>query len=206
MTLLYSPTSPTSRWLMICSKTPLLRTFDCGRLDVKRILNEPTAAALAYGLDKTVKGDKKKKKTILVFDLGGGTFDVSILEINDGEFKVLATGGDTHLGGEDFDDKLVEHFAKEFERKNKIDMRGNKRAMKKLKTVCEKAKKELSFSTQTHVEVDALYQGIDFYEKISRAKFEDLCTEYFKKCITILVNSLKDAGVSKSQVMRASRV
>ena len=185
---------------MLCSKIPLLCTFDCSRLTVRRILNEPTAAALAYGLDKTVKGDNTKQKTVLVFDLGGGTFDVSVLRIYNGEFKVLATAGDTRLGGEDFDNRLVEHFANEFERKNRVNMRGSAKAMKRLKIACEKAKRELSFSTLIHVEVDSLYEGIDLYEKIIQAKFEDLCADYFQQCITIVDNCLKFANVGKSQV------
>ena len=187
---------------MTCSKIPLPRTFDCGRFAAVRILNEPTAAALAYGLDNIEEDDKKKKKTILVFDLGGGTFDVSILRIHNGEFKVLVTDGDTHLGGEDFDGKLVEHFAKEFERKNKIDMRGNKRAMKRLKMTCEWAKRQVSSSIRAQVEVDALYQGIDLFETLTRARFEDLCSDYFNDCIKIMGNCLEAAGVSKSQVAR----
>ena len=156
---------------------------------------------MAYGLDDAVKTNDKK--TILVFDLGGGTFDVSVLRVYGGDFKVLATDGDTHLGGEDFDDKLVEHFASEFERKKKVNVRGNKRAMKRLKTACERIKRQLSAATEAHVEVDGLHQGKDLFEKLTRAKFESLCDDYFRKCITIVDNSLKEAGVSKFEVMSA---
>ena len=136
----------------------------------------------------------------MVFDLGGGTFDVSILQIDDGDFEVLATDGDTHLGGEDFDNKLAEHFAKEFERKNKMDMRGNKKAMKKLKTACERLKRQLSASAKAQIEVDALYQGIDFFETLTRAKFEDLCADYFNNCIKVVDSCLGAADIDKSQV------
>ena len=181
---------------------PVVPLVDCGRLDVKRILNEPTAAAIAYGLDKIEKGDSTKKRTVLVFDLGGGTFDVSILRIHGGEFKVLAVDGDTHLGGEDFDSRLVEHFAKEFERKNKVSMRENGKARRRLKIACERAKRQLSASTRAQVEADALHEGIDLFETLTRARFEDLCADFFNDCIRVVNKCLKDADVGKSQVTR----
>ena len=148
-------------------------------LNVLRIINEPTAAALAYGLDKA----KGELQNILIFDLGGGTFDVSLLTIEEGFFEVKATAGDTHLGGEDFDQNLLEYFCKEFERKHKKDLRGNHRALRRLRTACERAKRTLSSSTQTTVEVDGLFEGIDFSEIITRARFEELNMDYFKKCM-----------------------
>ena len=148
-------------------------------LNVLRIINEPTAAALAYGLDKA----KGELQNILIFDLGGGTFDVSLLTIEEGFFEVKATAGDTHLGGEDFDQNLLEYFCKEFERKHKKDLRGNHRALRRLRTACERAKRTLSSSTQTSVEVDGLFEGIDFSEIITRARFEELNVDYFKKCM-----------------------
>ena len=148
-------------------------------LNVLRIINEPTAAALAYGLDKA----KGELQNILIFDLGGGTFDVSLLTIEEGFFEVKATAGDTHLGGEDFDQNLLEYFCKEFERKHKKDLRGNHRALRRLRTACERAKRTLSSSTQTSVEVDGLFEGVDFSEIITRARFEELNMDYFKKCM-----------------------
>merc|ERR1712014_177104 len=129
-------------------------------------------------------GDKKtnSEKNVLIFDLGGGTFDVSLLTIDNGVFEVKATAGDTHLGGEDFDNKLVEFCAADFLRKNKIDLRGDKRAMRRLRTECEKAKRTLSASAQTSIEIDALKDGEDFSLVISRAKFEELCLTFFKDC------------------------
>ena len=134
-------------------------------LNVKRIINEPTAAALAYGLDKSLQGEKN----VLIFDLGGGTFDVSILTIDEGSlFDVRSTAGDTHLGGEDFDNRLVNHFVDEFKRKFKKDLKGNPRALRRLRTACERAKRSLSSSTQASIEIDSLVEGIDFYTKITR--------------------------------------
>merc|ERR1712159_557042 len=135
-------------------------------LNVLRIINEPTAAAIAYGLDRKKQGEAN----VLVFDLGGGTFDVSLLTIDDGIFEVKATAGDTHLGGEDFDNRLVNHFTQEFKRKNRKDLSGNARAMRRLRTACERAKRTLSTSTQAYIEVDALYEGIDFHTTITRAR------------------------------------
>merc|ERR1712063_95345 len=129
-------------------------------LSVKRIINEPTAAAIAYGLDKKAGGEKN----VLIFDLGGGTFDVSLLTIEDGIFEVKATAGDTHLGGEDFDSRMVNHFVQEFKRKNKgMDMSGNPRSLRRLRTACERAKRTLSAQSNASIEIDALYEGIDFY-------------------------------------------
>jgi L1 cell adhesion molecule like protein len=137
-------------------------------LNVQRIINEPTAAAIAYGLDKKGSGEKN----VLIFDLGGGTFDVSLLSIDEGVFEVKATAGDTHLGGEDFDNKLVDYCAAEFNRKYKIDIKNNPRALRRLRTQCEKAKRILSSSAQTSVEVDSLAETQDFSMTFTRAKFE----------------------------------
>merc|ERR1712047_110620 len=141
-------------------------------LNVLRIINEPTAAAIAYGLDK--KKSQAKESNVLIFDLGGGTFDVSILSIDDGIFEVKATAGDTHLGGEDFDNRMVDHFLKEFQRKHKKDMSQNKRAVRRLRTACERAKRTLSASAQANIEIDSLFEGVDFYTSITRARFEEL--------------------------------
>merc|ERR1712018_441260 len=147
-------------------------------LNVLRIINEPTAAAIAYGLDK--KRNTNKDSNVLIFDLGGGTFDVSILSIDDGIFEVKATAGDTHLGGEDFDNRMVDHFVKEFQRKHKKDIGGNKRALRRLRTACERAKRTLSASAQASVEIDSLFEGVDFYTAITRARFEELCADLFR--------------------------
>merc|ERR1712224_1101582 len=138
----------------------------CG-LNVLRIINEPTAATIAYGLDK----QSSAERTVLIFDLGGGTFDVSLLTIEEGIFEVKATAGDTHLGGEDFDNRMVNHFVQEFKRKNKKDITGNPRSMRRLRTACERAKRTLSSSTQTSIEIDSLFEGIDFFSSITRARF-----------------------------------
>jgi L1 cell adhesion molecule like protein len=174
-------------------------TKDAGsisHLNVLRIINEPTAAAIAYGLDKKTA----KEKNVLIFDLGGGTFDVSLLTIEDGFFEVKATNGDTHLGGEDFDNKIVEYCAGEFLKKSGMDIRSDPRAMRRLRTQCEKAKRTLSASTFADIEVDALREGQDFSLKLSRAKFEELCLNYFKDTLIPVENVLKDAGLSKNQV------
>ncbi len=164
-------------------------------LNVLRIINEPTAAAIAYGLDK-----KEGEKNVLIYDLGGGTFDVTLLSIDDGIFEVKATAGDTHLGGEDFDHRLMDHFKAEFKRKTKLDISDNKRSVRRLQTACENAKKTLSSSTVASVEVDSLFEGNDLCTTITRAKFEDLCSDLFKKTISPVEKVLKDSGVSKSQV------
>tara|TARA_B100001287_G_C22678546_1_gene529040 strand:+ start:429 stop:2354 length:1926 start_codon:yes stop_codon:yes gene_type:complete len=165
-------------------------------LDVKRIINEPTAAAIAYGLDKKGKGERN----ILIYDLGGGTFDVSLLTIDDGIFEVKATAGDTHLGGEDLDRRLMEHLMSEFKRKHKHDISGNKRAVRRLQTACESAKKTLSTSTVAAIEIDALYEGIDFMTSVTRARFEDLCSDLFKKTFEPVEKVLNDAKISKSNI------
>ena len=165
-------------------------------LNVLRIINEPTAAAIAYGLDKKGQGEHN----VLIFDLGGGTFDVSLWSIDDGIFEVKATAGDTHLGGEDFDNRLVNHFAQEFKRKYKKDITGNQRALRRLRTACERAKRALSSSTQTPIEIDSLYEGIDFYTSITRARFEELCQDLFRSTMAPVAKVLKDAKVSTSDV------
>lgn len=166
-------------------------------LNVLRIINEPTAAALCYGLG-TEKGAKEKK--VLIFDLGGGTFDVTVLDIIDGVFDVKATGGDTHLGGEDFDNLLSNFCSNEFKRTKKIDIAGNARAQRRLQSACEKAKRALSSGTTAEINVESLAEGIDFVSNISRAKFEELCSTQFQKCLTTVKNVLKDAKVDKKLI------
>jgi heat shock 70kDa protein 1/2/6/8 len=165
-------------------------------LNCLRIINEPTAAAIAYGLDK----DKSKEMNVLIFDLGGGTFDVSLLTIEDGIFEVKATAGDTHLGGEDFDSRLVRHFIEEFKRKNKKDISNNPRALRRLRTASEKAKRTLSSTAQTSVEIDSLYEGVDFYTSITRARFEELNADLFRKCMEPVEKVIKDAKMDKTTV------
>ena len=165
-------------------------------LNVKRIINEPTAAAIAYGLDKKGKGEHN----VLIFDLGGGTFDVSLLTIDDGIFEVKATAGDTHLGGEDFDNRLVNHFVMEFKRKNKKDITNNPRAMRRLRTACERAKRTLSSSAQTGVEIDSLYEGVDFFSNITRARFEELCSDLFRGTLSPVEKVLRDSKIDKRSV------
>ncbi|CAN0394498.1 unnamed protein product [Ascophyllum nodosum] len=164
-------------------------------LNVMRIINEPTAAAIAYGLDK-----KGEEKNVLIFDLGGGTFDVSVLTIEEGIFEVKATAGDTHLGGEDFDNRMVDYFLQEFKRKFRKDMRANTRALRRLRTACERAKRTLSSSTQAHIEIDSLYEGIDFNSTITRARFEDMNQDYFQKCLAPVEKVVRDAKMSKGQI------
>ncbi|XP_063244158.1 heat shock protein 70 B2-like [Bacillus rossius redtenbacheri] len=166
-------------------------------LNVLRIINEPTAAALAYGLDKNLKGERN----VLIFDLGGGTFDVSVLTIDEGSlFEVKSTAGDTHLGGEDFDNRLVSHFCDEFQRKFKKDLRGNTRAVRRLRTACERAKRTLSSSTEASLEIDALHEGVDFYAKISRARFEELCMDLFRSTLQPVERALADAKLDKAAI------
>ena len=166
-------------------------------LKVLRIVNEPTAAALAYGLDKKLIGEKK----ILIFDLGGGTFDVSVLTIDEGSiFEVMATAGDTHLGGEDFDNRMVKHFVQEFKRKHRKDISNSSRAIRRLRTACERAKRVLSTSTEAAIELESLYEGIDFYSRISRARFEELCSDLFRACLDPVEKALRDAKVGKSDI------
>ncbi|KAI4527541.1 heat shock protein HSS1 [Schizophyllum commune Loenen D] len=165
-------------------------------LNVLRIINEPTAAAIAYGLDKKVTGERN----VLIFDLGGGTFDVSLLTIEEGIFEVKATAGDTHLGGEDFDNRLVNHFVQEFKRKNKKDLSSNPRALRRLRTACERAKRTLSSATQTSIEIDSLYEGIDFYTSLTRARFEELCQDLFRSTLEPVEKVLRDSKIDKSNV------
>jgi len=168
-------------------------------LNVLRIINEPTAAAIAYGLDKK-NGKSGGETNVLIFDLGGGTFDVSILSIEDGIFEVKSTAGDTHLGGEDFDNRLVEHFIKEFQRKHKKDITQNKRAVRRLRTACERAKRTLSASAQASIEIDSLFEGDDFYTSITRARFEELCSDLFRGTLQPVEKSLRDAKMDKSSI------
>ncbi|KAJ3176416.1 70-kilodalton heat shock protein [Geranomyces variabilis] len=165
-------------------------------LNVLRIINEPTAAAIAYGLDKKTAGEKN----VLIFDLGGGTFDVSLLTIEDGIFEVKATAGDTHLGGEDFDNRLVSHFSEEFKRKFKKDLTSNPRALRRLRTACERAKRTLSSAAQTSIEIDSLFEGVDFYTSITRARFEELCQDLFRSTIDPVEKVLRDAKIDKNSV------
>ncbi|XP_047166844.1 heat shock 70 kDa protein-like [Vigna umbellata] len=167
-------------------------------LNVMRIINEPTAAAIAYGLDK--KGSRSGEKNVLIFDLGGGTFDVSLLTIEEGIFEVKATAGDTHLGGEDFDNRLVNHFVAEFKRKHKKDISSSARALRRLRTACERAKRTLSSTSQTTIEIDSLYEGIDFYSTITRARFEELNMDLFRKCMEPVEKCLRDSKIDKSHV------
>nr|CAD7408104.1 unnamed protein product [Timema poppensis] len=175
-------------------------TKDAGAIagmNVLRIINEPTAAALAYGLDKNLKGEKN----VLIFDLGGGTFDVSVLAIDEGSlFEVKSTAGDTHLGGEDFDNRLVTHFTDEFQRKYKKDLKGNIRAVRRLRTACERAKRTLSSSTEASLEIDALHEGMDFYSKITRARFEELCMDMFRSTLEPVERALTDAKLDKGRI------
>eukprot|EP00980_Cylindrotheca_fusiformis_P008220 scaffold1736_cov127-Cylindrotheca_fusiformis.AAC.34 len=164
-------------------------------LNVLRIINEPTAAAIAYGLDQ-----KGEEKNVLIFDLGGGTFDVSLLTIEEGIFEVKATAGDTHLGGEDFDNRMVDYFLQDFKRRHRKDMSENQRSLRRLRTACERAKRTLSSSTQAHIEIDSLFDGVDFNSTITRARFEDLCMDYFKKCMEPCEKVLRDAKIAKNQV------
>ncbi|KAL7632904.1 UNVERIFIED_CONTAM: hypothetical protein RMT77_011813 [Armadillidium vulgare] len=171
-------------------------TKDAGTIsgvNVLRIINEPTAAAIAYGLDKKVGGERN----VLIFDLGGGTFDVSILTIEDGIFEVKSTAGDTHLGGEDFDNRMVNFFVQEFKRKYKKDLSVNKRSLRRLRTACERAKRTLSSSTQASIEIDSLFEGIDFYTSITRARFEELNSDLFRGTLEPVEKSLRDAKMDK---------
>ena len=165
-------------------------------LNVLRIINEPTAAALAYGYNKKING----KENILIVDLGGGTFDVTLLTINEGIFMVKATSGDTHLGGEDFTNRLVDHFVKDFKRQYKKDISDNRRAINRLKRACEKVKRNLSVSNFDSLDIDCLYEGIDFYSAITRARFEELNADLFEKVKEPISSVLKDAGLNKSDI------
>merc|ERR1712159_572872 len=166
-------------------------------LNVLRIINEPTAAAIAYGLDKKSSGERN----VLIYDMGGGTFDVSLLTIEDGIFEVKATAGDTHLGGVDFDNRLVDFCTQGFKRKNRgKDLAGNQRALRRLRTQCERAKRTLSSSTQAAIEIDSLYEGIDYSCNISRARFEELCMDYFRNSMGPVEKVLRDSGIDKRSV------
>merc|ERR1712023_321981 len=164
-------------------------------LNVLRIINEPTAAAIAYGLDK--KGDERN---VLIFDLGGGTFDVSLLTIEEGIFEVKATAGDTHLGGEDFDNRLVDYFVQDFKNKNKKDITDSPRSLRRLRSACERAKRTLSSTAQTSIEIDSLYEGVDFHTSITRARFEELNVDLFRKCMDPVEKVLRDAKMDKSNI------
>jgi L1 cell adhesion molecule like protein len=165
-------------------------------LNVLRIINEPTAAAIAYGLDKL----NDKARNILIFDFGGGTHDVSLLTLDDGVFEVKATAGDTHLGGEDIDNKIVNFVVEEFKRKNKVDLSTNKKSLRRIRTACERAKRALSGTTQTNIEVESVHDGIDLNVLLTRARFESLCSDIFQKTLEPVEKVLKDAKLSKSQV------
>ncbi|PNX74272.1 heat shock protein 70 kDa, partial [Trifolium pratense] len=167
-------------------------------LDVMRIMSEPTAAAIAYSLDKRI--NCVVERNIFVFDLGGGTFDVSLVTIKDKVFQVKATAGNTHLGGEDFDNRMVNYFVEEFKRKKKVDISGNPRAMRRLRTTCERVKRILSFSVDTTIEVDALFEGIDFSSSITRAKFEEINMDLFNECMETVESCLNDSKMDKSSV------
>jgi heat shock 70kDa protein 1/2/6/8 len=164
-------------------------------LNVLRIINEPTAASLAYGLDKNAKNHN-----VLIFDCGGGTFDLSILNIDDGVFEVLSTAGNTHLGGEDFDNRMVDHFVQEFKRKHKGDLTTNPKSLRRLRTACERAKRTLSSSASASLEMDSLMDGTDYYTSITRAKFESICDDLFRSCITPIDKLLSDAKMDKSSI------
>jgi L1 cell adhesion molecule like protein len=184
-------------------------TIDAGAiagLNVMRIINEPTAAALAYGLEKMPVSTKRR--TVLVFDLGGGTFDVSLLNIdsgvnmdNKGLFEVIATAGDTHLGGADFDNEMVKYSLREFTRKHgRVEINSNQKALRRLRNACERAKRMLSFSVQTTIEVDSLHDGVDFCTTITRSRFEDLSKDLFSKCMKALEKCLRDAKMDKISI------
>merc|ERR1711967_127439 len=164
-------------------------------LNCLRIINEPTAAAIAYGLDK-----KTGEKNILVFDLGGGTFDVSLLTIDNGVFEVIATSGDTHLGGEDFDNRVIQHLLKVFKRKHGKDLTDDKRAIQKLRREVERAKRSLSTTHQVRVEIEGLFDGVDFSETLTRARFEELCIDLFKKTLTPVQKVMDDSELKKSEI------
>merc|ERR1711959_22553 len=167
-------------------------------MEVMRIINEPTAAAIAYGLDR--KEQTKGERNVLIFDLGGGTFDVSVLTIEEGIFEVKSTAGDTHLGGEDFDNRMVDHFVQQFQRTNKKNINLSARALRRLRTACERAKRTLSSTSQTSIEIDSLYEGIDFNTSMTRARFEELNMDLFRKCMEPVEKVLRDAKMDKSNI------
>merc|ERR1711975_202775 len=164
-------------------------------MSLRRIINEPTAAAIAYGLDK-----KGGEKNILVFDLGGGTFDVTLLTIDNGVFEVLATNGDTHLGGEDFDQRVMQYFIKMLKKKENVDISSDKRAMQKLRREVERVKRALSSQHQARVEIESLYEGIDMSEALTRARFEELNMDLFKKTLVPVGKVLEDGDLKKNEV------
>merc|ERR550537_1990312 len=165
-------------------------------LNVMRIINEPTAAAIAYGLDK-----QDGERNVLIFDLGGGTFDVTLLSIEDGIFEVKATAGDTHLGGEDFDNRMVNSLVQEFKRKNRgKDPSANARSLRRLRTACERAKRTLSSSHQASIEIDAIFEGIDYFTTVSRARFEEMNMDLFRKCMDPVEKVLRDSKIAKNRV------
>ncbi|CAI8613189.1 unnamed protein product [Vicia faba] len=165
-------------------------------LNVMRIINEPTAAALAYGIQK--RGDFVGKRNVFIFDLGGGTFDVSLLTLEGNSFEVKATAGDTHLGGVDFDNRMVYHFVEQLKRKNNVDISGNPKALRKLRTACERAKRALSFDIEAAIDIE--FQGIDFFSLVTRAKFEQINMDLFEKCMQIVGSCLRDANMVKSSI------
>jgi len=166
-------------------------------LNVSRIINEPTAAAIAYGLEKNTRNDERN---VLIFDLGGGTFDVSVLTLDDGIFEVKATAGDTHLGGEDFDSRIVNFCVTDFKRKHKKDISNNKRSMRRLRTACERAKRTLSAANTTTIEVESLFDGIDYTYTLSRARFEELCSDLFRGTLDTVEKVLCDSKMGKSDI------
>ena len=197
-------------YVFSCHTPPFLITFadfndaqrqatkDAGTiagLNVLRIINEPTAAAIAYGLNK-----KAGESQIIVYDLGGGTFDVSLLSIEDGVFEVLATAGDTHLGGEDFDNRIIDYFIKQYKRKTGTDVSTNMRALGKLKKAVENAKRTLSSQQSTTIEIESFEGGNDFSETLTRAKFEDINMDLFKRTMKPVEQVLKDANVRKEDI------
>lgn len=165
-------------------------------INVLRIINEPTAAAIAYGMDNKTS----KEKHVIIFDCGGGTHDVTLLSIEDGIFEVKATAGDSHLGGEDFDNKLVNHFIQEFKRKHKKDLSSNPRSIRRLRTACEKAKRNLSSSTQSTIELDSIMDGIDYVSTITRARFEEMSSDIVRKTMEPVEKVLQDSKLSKGDI------
>jgi L1 cell adhesion molecule like protein len=177
-------------------------TFDAGvlaGLNVMRIVPEPTAAAMAYGLQE-MPAQSDLEEIVLVFDLGGGTCDVSLLYVLDHIFEVKATAGDAHIGGEDFDNRMVSHFVQEFKRKKKKDISGDPSALRRLRAACERAKRALSSTAKTTIEIDSLYEGIDFHSTITRARFEELNMDLFSKCVDIVHKCISDAKMDVSSV------
>jgi heat shock protein 1/8 len=174
-------------------------TKDAGliaNLEVLRIINEPTAAAIAYGLDRM----EDEERNVLIFDLGGGTFDVTLLTIDGGIFEVKATNGDTHLGGEDFDNRMVNHFMEEFKRKHKKDMSGSARAVRRLRTACERAKRTLSSVAQATIEIDSLFDNVDFQSNITRARFEEMCGDLFRNTLQPVEKVMQDGKMDKRAI------